>query len=245
MHNLRPRIIARLDIKNEYVIKGIHLEGLRKVGEPLDLASRYYEEGIDEILFMDSVASLYDRNSLYGLIEKAASRSFIPKTLGGGIRSVDDVLKAFDSGADKVLINTAAGEDLSIINRIASRFGSQAMVASIQAKRESAGTWQAYIDNGREPTGIDVLKWVQTLISEGAGEIAITSVDNEGTQRGFDLDLATCVDRVSTVPIIVSGGCGSIQHVIDLIRSATPSGVAIASCFHYNKFKPSDLHKIL
>lgn len=241
MHEVEPRIIARLDIKNEYVIKGIHLEGLRKVGDPLELATKYYNDGVDEILFMDSVASLYDRNSLFDLIEQAASRSFIPICLGGGIRKIDDVLRAFDSGADKVIVNTAAVKDIRIVNQIASRFGSQAMIASVQAKKEPGGKWQAYIDNGREPTGLNVIDWAQVLMSEGAGEIAITSVDQEGTQKGFDLELASCLSTISRVPIIISGGCGKIQDVKDLIKASSPSGIAIASCFHYNKFSPTEL----
>ena len=241
MTNLPTRIIARLDIKNNHVIKGIHLEGLRKVGEPLPLATKYYKDGIDEIYFMDAVASLYDRNSLFELIELAASNSFIPISLGGGIRSIDDVLHAFNSGADKVIINTAAVKDIKIISKIASRFGSQAVVASIQAKRQASDVWHAYIDNGREPTGLNVIDWMQVLISEGAGEIAVTSVDQEGTRKGFDIELSKQITSISNVPVTISGGCGSIGHVQALIQSAAPSGIAIASCFHYENFTPSEL----
>jgi cyclase len=235
MNKLNPRLIARLDIKNNYVIKGIHLEGLRKVGLPLDLANKYYSQGIDELIFMDAVASLYDRNSLFDIIKSAAMTSFIPISIGGGIRNIDDAYKAFDSGADKVVVNSAAVKDLNIVGQIANRFGSQAMVASIQAKRSGIDSWQVYIDNGREATGLDVREWVLSVISAGAGEIVLTSVDQEGTQKGFDLPLAHLVTSLSSVPVIVSGGCGCISHIKDLLESSNPSGIAVASCFHYNK----------
>jgi len=239
------RIIARLDIKNDYVIKGIHLEGLRKIGRPIELANKYYENGVDEIFFMDSVASLYDRNSLYGIISKASSTSFVPKSLGGGIRNIDNVLQAFDSGADKVIINTACVNDINIVSKVASRFGSQAMVASIQAKKYSTNSWTAFIDNGREPTDLDVTEWCKQLIFEGAGEIVITSVDQEGTQRGFDLELAKQITEISSVPVTISGGCGSMNDIDQLIETANPSGIAIASCFHYNKFTPMEVKQHL
>lgn len=245
MNNIDTRVIARLDIKNHHVIKGIHLEGLRKVGDPLQLSTKYYECGVDEIYFMDAVASLYDRNSLFSLIESASTNSFIPISLGGGIRTIDDVLRAFDSGADKVIINTAAVKDINIIKAIASRFGSQAVVASIQAKKRSPENWEVYIDNGRDPTGLDAIAWMEALIAEGAGEIAATSVDQEGTQKGFDLELAKRLTEISTVPVTISGGCGSIEHVKQLLKEAKPSGIAIASCFHYNKFTPSELKRSL
>lgn len=236
MNNTNLRLIARLDIKNNYVIKGIHLEGLRKVGLPLDLADKYYSQGIDELMFMDAVASLYDRNSLFDIIKSAAMTSFIPISIGGGIRNIDDAYKAFDSGADKVVINSAAVKDLNIVGQIANRFGSQAMVASIQAKRSgTTDSWQVYIDNGREATGLDVSEWVLSVISAGAGEIVLTSVDQEGTQKGFDLPLAHLVTSLSSVPVIVSGGCGCMSHIKDLLQSSNPSGIAVASCFHYNK----------
>lgn len=245
MSALRPRIIARLDIKNDHVIKGIHLEGLRKVGDPLTLASRYYNSGADEIMFMDAVAALYDRNSLFDLVKIAASKAFIPISLGGGIRTLDDASKAFDAGADKIIVNTAAVKNVAIINKIASRYGSQAMVASIQAKKSTDQSWQAYTDNGREPSGLDVLDWTRILIQEGAGEISITSVDQEGTQKGFDIQLARNVVSISSVPVNISGGCGCFEHVHNLIDNASPSGISIASCFHYNKFSPDDLKNTL
>ena len=243
--NYLPRIISRLDIKNEFVIKGIQLEGLRRVGEPLELCTKYYKQGVDEIMFMDAVASLYDRNSLFSLIELAASCSFIPIALGGGLRSIDDVIRAFDSGADKVIINTAAVRDISIVSKVANRYGSQAMIASIQAKRTTEDHWEAYIDNGRQPTGLDVLTWAKQLVSEGAGEVAVTSVDREGTKKGFDVKLSKLLTENLMVPVTISGGCGKMDHVNQLIELSDPSGVAIASCFHYNMFTPAQLKEYL
>ncbi len=235
---MMPRLIARLDIKNEYVIKGIHLEGLRKVGDPLELATQYYKQGVDEILFMDAVASLYDRNNIFEIMRKAAKKSFIPIAIGGGIRSIDDAYKALDAGADKIVINTSAINDIRIVEKVSSRFGSQAMVASIEAKQTYPNQWEAYIDNGREPTGLDALSWSKSLVSAGAGEIIVTSVDYEGTKKGFDIELATKIIPNTSIPVIISGGCGKLSHINELIEKCEPSGIAIASCFHYHVFTP-------
>jgi cyclase len=232
MHN--KRIIARLDIKNDFVIKGIHLEGLRKVGNPNELAKFYYQEGIDEIIFMDAVASYYDRNSLFHIIKKACENVFIPITVGGGIRNIDDIHSALQSGADKVAINTQAVLDKTFISKASNVFGSQCIVASIVAKKRSAGHWEAYIANGREPTGIDVLEWAKDLQSIGAGEIILTSLDQEGTKRGFDIELCHEVRRVISIPLIISGGAGDLKHLHDLSGSIDVDAIALASMLHYN-----------
>jgi cyclase len=227
------RLIARLDIKNEFVIKGIHLEGLRKVGNPQELAVKYYEAGIDEVLFMDAVASLYDRNNLLHIIEAACREVFIPITIGGGIRTLNDIEKALQSGADKVAINTGAVNSPELIREAALRFGSQAVVASIEAKKRNQG-WEAYIDNGRDGTGKDVVSWAHELESLGAGELLITSVDHEGTKKGFDLDLTQAVNDALSIPVIVCGGLGRAQHITRLIEGTQPSGIACASVLHYD-----------
>lgn len=230
---IKKRIIARIDIKNEFVIKGIHLEGLRKIGDPNVLARRYYEAGIDEIIFMDAVASLYDRNNLFPIIMQASSDVFIPVTVGGGLRSITDIENALKSGADKVAINTQAIKTPQLVSEAARVFGSQCIVASIEAKR-SGDTWEAYIDNGREHTGIDAITWAQQLEDLGAGEILITSVDQEGTKKGFDTSLMSQIASKVKIPIIASGGAGSPAHVADLIARSDPDAVAIASLIHYN-----------
>jgi len=236
------RLIARLDVKNEHVIKGIHLEGLRKVGDPNELALRYYHEGVDEIIFMDAVASLYDRNNLFHIVKEAVRDVFVPIAIGGGIRSVDDVSCALDAGADKVVVNTGAVRDLSLVSRIANRFGSQCLIGSIEAKRGASG-WEAYIDNGREPTGLDVITWANRLEDAGVGELLVTSVDQEGTKRGFDVDLVAYLQKATTRPVIVSGGYGKNAHLEKLLDQVQPSAVAFAGALHYGHASVAELHQ--
>lgn len=238
------RLIARLDIKNEYVIKGIQLEGLRKIGDPNEIALSYYNEGIDEIVFMDAVASLYDRNNLFNVIEKACTNIFVPIAVGGGIRSLDDVSKVLNCGADKVIINTAAVRDIKIVENVANRYGSQCLVGSIEAKFIN-DKWIAYTDNGRESSGIDVMEWVDRLEKSGVGEILLTSVDTEGTMRGFDVKLIEEVHGATNRPVICSGGYGKPIHLSKLLSLVQPSAIAIASVLHYKKDNVSDLKKRL
>ncbi len=234
------RLIARLDIKNEHVIKGIHLEGLRKVGDPNTLARRYYEQGIDEIVFMDAVASLYDRNNLFHIVEDACRDVFVPIAVGGGMRSVEDVSKALGAGADKVVINTGAVQNIKLIEQVAHKFGSQCLVGSIEAKRQANG-WNAYIDNGREPTNLDVMNWAYTLQEAGCGEILLTSIDQEGTSRGFDIDLVEQVNDAVNRPVIVSGGYGEPEHLKALLARVEPSAVAFAAVLHYQRSSVDDI----
>ena len=230
----KSRIIARLDIKNDYVIKGIHLEGLRKVGNPNELARKYYSEGADEIILMDAVAAYYDRNSLSEIVKQTCSDIFIPITVGGGIRKISDIQTALNSGADKVAINTQAVHNSNFIKEASQIFGSQCIVGSIEAKKVSDNNWEVYIDNGREPTGINVIEWAIELENLGVGEIMITSIDNEGTKKGFDLKLNKLISESISVPIISSGGAGNISHISDLIIGSNIDAVAIASILHYN-----------
>ncbi len=229
----RVRVIARLDVKNEYVIKGIHLEGLRKIGDPNEMARRYYESGIDEILFIDAVAAYYDRNSLSHIIEKACDDVFVPITVGGGIRTLADIQKALNAGADKVAINTQAVKDPGFISEASQVFGAQCIVASVVAKKQDHG-WEAYTDNGREPSGKDVFAWVQELEGLGAGEILLTSVDQDGTKKGFDLELVQGVSARISIPVIVSGGAGNVKDVVDLSQAAHADAVALGSLLHYD-----------
>lgn len=232
MRNIR--IIARLDIKGPNLIKGIHLEGLRVVGDPHAFANRYAEQGIDEILYMDAVASLYGRNSLIDIVESTSKNIFIPITVGGGIRSVDDAWKLFKAGADKIALNTAAIKTPSLISDIAERFGNQSVVLSVEAKRLASGGWEAYIDNGREHTGVDVCDWVREAESLGVGEIMLTSIDQEGTQKGFDVALTNTVAGLVNVPIIASGGAGSLEHINEVVQQGADA-VALAHILHYEK----------
>jgi cyclase len=237
------RLIARLDIKNNYLVKGIHLEGLRKLGGPNEFATGYYREGIDEILCMDIVASLYNRNSLGDIIERATRDVFVPIAVGGGLRTVDDARAMLRLGADKVAVNTAAIRDEKIISEVAETFGSQCMVMSIEAKRRPGGNgWEAYYDNGREHSGKDVLEWARRGVELGAGEILLTSVDCEGLERGMDHDLIREVCSAVGVPVIASGGCAGAPDIIAAARAGA-SAVAAASILHYKKTGVNALKK--
>lgn len=238
----KVRLIARIDVKNEYVIKGIHLEGLRKIGDPNEIAKSYYEQGIDEILFMDAVASLYERNNLFGIINKACKEVFIPITIGGGIRTIKDIEQSLQSGADKIAVNTGAIKNPNFIKEASRIYGSQCIVASVEAKRRG-NKWEAYIDNGREETGIDVLEWVKQLQDLGIGELLLTSIDHEGTKRGFDINLIEQVSNITHVPLIVSGGAGKLEHFTELGAVAGINAIAVASILHYKTFLVSEIKK--
>ena len=232
----KVRLIARLDVKGENLVKGIQLEGLRKLGDPHEFACRYYEQGIDELLYIDIVASLYGRNNLSEIVRRTCSDVFIPVTVGGGLRSVEDVRHILSMGADKAAINTAAIKDPTLITRVAESFGSQCMVLSIQAKksRDRAGCWEAYYDNGRQHSGLDVVEWAQRGVELGAGEILLTSVDCEGLQQGMDLDLIRAVTSAVNVPVICGGGAGKAADLIAGAQAGA-SALAAAAILHYNK----------
>lgn len=226
------RLIARLDIKGPNLIKGIRFEGLRVIGSPAEHALRYYQQGADELIYIDSVASLYGRNNLSDIVQSAARNVFIPLTVGGGIRSTDDVRHLLRCGADKVAVNTAVIAQPGLITEIAREFGSQCMVLSIQAKQIAPGRWEAYTDTGRERSGVDVIEWARKGVQLGAGEILITSVDREGTRKGFDIDLVRTVAAEVNVPIIASGGMGSAQDAVDVVQQGHADAVAMADILH-------------
>lgn len=238
------RLIARLDIKNGIVIKGIHLEGQRRIGDPIDLSQKYYRQQVDEILLMDSVASLYGRSNLFHTISEACKTVFVPITMGGGIRSIEDVEHALASGADKVAVNTALVNEPVFADQISAIYGSQCLVASIEAKRVG-DRWEAYINNGREPTGLDVVEWAKELEQRGAGEILVTSVDQEGTQRGFDIELCSAMEAAVRIPVVASGGAGKWEHLQKLAAVTDIQGIAIASLLHYDKSTVAELKSAL
>ncbi len=229
------RLIARLDIKGPNLIKGIQLEGLRVIGKPNEYAKLYYEQGADELIYIDCVASLYGRNSLSDLIQNAAKDIFIPLTIGGGIRSMDDAIQILRCGADKIAINTAAIANPDLITSVARKFGSQCMVLSVEAKRIGLDRWEAYTDNGREGSGLDVIEWVKRGVALGAGEVLLTSVDREGTRKGFDVELVRAVTGEVSVPVIASGGMGTPEHMVDVVKTGGADAVAIAEILHYRR----------
>lgn len=230
------RLIARLDIKGQNLIKGIQLEGLRVIGPPKYFIKKYYEDGIDEIVFMDSVASLYGRNNLTSLLKEIASDIFIPITVGGGIRSLEDAQTILRSGADKVAINTSAVNRPDLISEVAKKFGSQCMVLSVEAKSVGQNKWEVLTEGGRERTGKNAIKWIQEAVERGAGEVLLTSVDREGTRSGFDLELLKAASSVVNVPIIASGGMGEPNDLLLAVKNGGVTAVAMADILHYKRY---------
>lgn len=226
------RIIPRLDIKGPNLVKGIHLEGLRVLGNPQDFAQYYYENGADEIFFQDVVASLFERNSLHEIISNTAKNIFIPITVGGGIRTLEDINNVLRAGADKVCLNTAAIRNPRFIEDAVKVFGSSTIVIAIEAIKQYDGRYLAFIDNGREYTGVEVTEWSTRLQEIGVGEIVLTSVDNEGTGNGFLIDLIKKVNEVVKIPLIVHGGGHTLENMIDAINIGA-DGLALASVLHY------------
>tara|TARA_Y100001949_G_scaffold60143_1_gene50860 strand:+ start:586 stop:1359 length:774 start_codon:yes stop_codon:yes gene_type:complete len=235
MKHKKVRLIARLDIKGPNLIKGIHLEGLRVIGDPQEHAKKYYEQGADELIYIDIVASLYGRSKLPEIVSRTAENVFVPLTVGGGIRNIEDVRELLRAGADKVAINTAAVQRPSLINEVSRRFGSQCMVLSIEAKKQSDTMWEVYTDSGREKTGIDVVDWAKEGVEQGAGEILLTSIDSEGTRKGFDIDLIKKITDAVNIPVIASGGMGSEEHLRFAIEEGGADAIAMADILHYER----------
>lgn len=239
------RIIAKLDVKPPYVVKPVHFEGLRKIGLPSELAKKYYEQGADELMYIDIVASLYQREILYEYIEKTANELFIPFGVGGGVKTIEDYSKLIHAGADKVLLNTHAVQDNpNIINEAAKIFGSQAVVVSIEAKKWN-NWYECYTDCGRIRSGKNVLEWAKEVEERGAGEILLQCVDMDGRQRGFDLELAKNIVESISIPVVVTSGAGKLEDIKELIEYANPSGVAVASLLHYDKADIKDIKEYL
>jgi len=240
----KKRIIARLDINNEYVVKGKCLEGLRKIGKPNEMSKKYYDEGIDEIIFLDAVASLYERNSLIDILKQATKEIFVPITIGGGIKTIQDIYDALSAGADKVAINSKAVKDINFIKKAVDIFGSQAIVGSIVARKHRYN-WEAFVDNAKHRTHKDVVNWAKELEKAGVGELIITSIDNDGRQKGFDNDLINEIMQVAKIPIIASGGAGSSKDVVKTFQTTSCEAVAIASVLHYNLDSISNIKQVL
>ncbi|MBM3522331.1 MAG: imidazole glycerol phosphate synthase subunit HisF [Alphaproteobacteria bacterium] len=228
------RVIPRLEVKGPNVVKGIRMEGLRVVGQPEAMAQRYAHEGADEIVFVDIVASLYNRNQLHSLVSHAARNIALPLCVGGGVRSIEDIRALLRSGADRISINTQACATPEIIDEAARIFGAQCIALSIQAKRQPDGSWEAYANNGRDRTGREVVTWAREAVSRGAGEILLVSVDRDGTRKGFDLDLVGAVVDAVSVPVVVGGGAGSADDIVAAARHGA-AGVVVAHVLHFER----------
>ena len=229
------RIIARLDIKGPNLVKGIHLEGLRVLGSPEKFAKFYYDSGADEIIFQDVVASLYERNSLHEIISNTVKDIFIPITVGGGLRNFEDIQSALRAGADKVTLNTAAVRKPKIINELSQKFGSSTIALALEVIKKSNGKYYAFVDNGREETGLEAVQWVKKAEELGVGEILITSVDRDGTSEGYDLELLEKIRESVNVPLIAHGGASDFENIKDALSYV--DAIAIASAFHYGSYK--------
>ncbi len=233
---LAKRIIPCLDIADGRVVKGINFIALRDAGDPVEVARRYDEQGADELAFLDIRASVDTRGLLYDMIEAVADQVFIPLTVGGGVNAVADVRALLNAGADKVSINTAGVRTPGLFDEAAGHFGAQCIVAAIDAKRRPSGGWEVYTHGGRTPTGLDAVTWAAQVARRGAGEILLTSMDRDGVRSGFDLDLTRAVADAVDVPVIASGGVGSLQDLVDGIRIGRADAVLAASIFHYGEF---------
>lgn len=230
------RIIPQLNIKGTNVVKPIHTEALRVVGRPEELARRYYEDGADELLYLDIVASLYQRNLDFELLKSVAENIFIPITVGGGIRNIHDINNALRAGADKVAVNTYAIRHPEFISEAAKEFGSQCITLYVEAKLQSDGTYEAYTDGGRERSGLNVIEWIRRGIDLGAGEILISSVDRDGTCKGYDLGLIKQITAISSIPVIAHGGAGNLESIEKVIKDGGADAVSASSIFHYGDF---------
>ncbi len=228
------RVIPRLDIKGPNLVKGIHLEGLRVLGRPEDFAQYYYEQGADELMYVDVVASLFGRNSLNDIISKTAKRTFIPLTVAGGIRTIEDIKTVLRAGADKVSLNTAAVKNPTIIREASLKFGSSTIVVSLEAIKQPDGKYLIYTDNGREYTGIEALSWAKKMEELGAGELVVTSVDNEGTGSGYDIELTKLIASNVSIPVIAHGGPGNLDDFQKVIMDGKADAISVASILHYD-----------
>ena len=242
---LTKRIIPCLDIKNGKVVKGVNFVGLKDVGDPIDLATPYDEQCADEVVFLDITASYEERDIIKDLIERGAKELTIPLAVGGGIRTLDDFRMILASGADKVSINSAAINNPNLIKEAANEFGVQCVVVAIDAKKRDGGGYDVYVKGGRENTGIDLIEWVTKCQELGAGEILLTSMDADGTKAGYDLEMINAVCDVVDIPVIASGGCGSIQDIVDVFEKTNCDAALVASLFHFGEATVEDVRKEL
>ena len=239
------RIIPCLDVDKGRVVKGVRFKRIRDAGDPVEIAMRYNEEGADEIAFLDITASIEGRRTMIDVVEKVSRRVFIPLSVGGGVGGVDDVRNLLNAGADKVAINTAALGNIGLVGEIADRVGSQCLIVAIDAKRKEDSGWEVYTHGGRRPTGVDAIEWARRVVEAGAGEILLTSMDRDGTRNGFDIALTRTVSEAVSVPVIASGGVGTMEHLAQGILDGLADAVLAASIFHFREHTVREVKRYL
>lgn len=233
---LSKRIIPCLDVKDGRVVKGVNFVNLRDAGDPVEIAKKYSEQGADEICFLDITASHEERNTMIDVVARTAGEVFVPLTVGGGVRTLDDVRQLLLAGADKVSVNTAAVKNPEFVKEAAERFGSQCIVVAIDARSVGEDKWEVYTHGGRNPTGIDAVEWARKMEENGAGEILLTSMDKDGTKSGYDLALTRAISRAVSIPVIASGGAGNLEHLAEGVSKGEADAVLVASIFHYGEY---------
>ena len=241
---LKNRIIPCLDVKNGRVVKGINFVGLKDAGDPVEQAKIYSDSGADEICFLDITASNENRDTIYEVVKETSKKCFVPLTVGGGVRSVDDINKLLNCGADKVSINTAAVQNPSVVIDSSKKFGSQCIVVAIDAKKNDE-SWEIFTHGGRNSTGIDAIEFANLMEKNGAGELLVTSMDRDGTQKGYDIDLMSKISSSVNIPVIASGGVGNLDHLVEGIKTGKASAVLAASIFHYGKYSIKEAKEYL
>ncbi len=244
---LAKRIIPCLDVDNGRVVKGVQFVDIRDAGDPVEIARRYDQQGADELTFLDITASHEDRETMVHVVEEVAGQVFIPLTVGGGIRKVEDIRRMLNAGADKVAINTAAVHNPEFVKQAAEKFGSQCIVVAIDAKQVSdkPKRWEIFTHGGRKPTGIDAVEWARKMVAYGAGEILLTSMDRDGTKKGFDLDLTNAISEAVSVPVIASGGVGNLEHLVEGVKQGHADAVLAASIFHFGEYTIEEAKRLM
>lgn len=237
---LSKRIIPCLDVKDGRVVKGVNFVNLRDAGDPVEIAKQYSREGADEITFLDITASHEGRNIMIDVVEKTANEVFVPLTVGGGVRTLEDVRNLLLAGADKVAINTAAVNNPEFVKEASDKFGSQCIVVAIDARSNGDSSWEVFTHGGRKPTGIDAVQWALKMQEFGAGEILLTSMDRDGTKEGYDLVLTSTISEKVTIPVIASGGAGNLEHLCDGVKTGKADAVLVASLFHFGEYTISE-----
>ena len=243
---LTKRIIPCLDVKDGKVVKGVNFVGLKEVGDPVELAKQYYQQGADELVFLDITATHEHRDTMIHVVEQVAKEIYMPFTVGGGIRSIEDIRNILRAGADKISLNSAAVNNPELIQQGAQQFGNQCMVLAVDGKKRKDGSgWNVFINGGRIDTGLDALEWIQKGVSLGAGEILLTSMDADGTKAGYDIEFCQAVSKAVNVPVIASGGCGSLEDFYELFEKEAADAALAASLFHYGELSVQDVKSYL